>query len=119
MQLKFKNKLSLPTFTGSRIEGEDSSTISVALVDALSGQVVTTDLTEGIGVLGELSFTDNSSWIRSRKFRLGARIVDGHFNRIAERGLTERWEDGKERRTVIHTQCRRGGERIAECRLAG
>ncbi|WOK95116.1 hypothetical protein Cni_G03823 [Canna indica] len=133
LQLKFKNKLSLPIFTGSRIEAEDSSTISVSLVDALSGQVVTTgsestlkveivvldgdfevsengnwtfeefrnyiikerqgkrplltgdvyvDLTEGVGVLGELSFTDNSSWIRNRKFRLGARIADGHFNGI-------------------------------------
>ncbi|KAH0901143.1 hypothetical protein HID58_040646 [Brassica napus] len=27
-------------------------------------------LKEGVGTLGELSFTDNSSWIRSRKFRL-------------------------------------------------
>ncbi|CAL9073836.1 unnamed protein product [Musa acuminata var. zebrina] len=27
-------------------------------------------LKEGVGTLGELTFTDNSSWIRSRKFRL-------------------------------------------------
>jgi hypothetical protein len=30
----------------------------------------------GVGILGgELAITDNSSWLRSRKFRLGARIV--------------------------------------------
>nr|XP_043636917.1 calmodulin-binding protein 60 A-like [Erigeron canadensis] len=34
------------------------------------------NLNEGIGVVGNLSFTDNSSWTRSRKFRLGARVLD-------------------------------------------
>ncbi|OWM62910.1 hypothetical protein CDL15_Pgr020204 [Punica granatum] len=29
----------------------------------------------GVGYLAELAFTDNSSWVRSRKFRLGARTV--------------------------------------------
>ncbi|RWV96808.1 hypothetical protein GW17_00040459, partial [Ensete ventricosum] len=43
------------------------------------------DLNEGIGILGELSFTDNSSWTRSRKFRLGARVPDGHCNGIRVR----------------------------------
>ncbi|XVF54173.1 hypothetical protein PTKIN_Ptkin05aG0159300 [Pterospermum kingtungense] len=33
-------------------------------------------LTEGIGLVGEISFTDNSSWTRSRRFRLGARVVE-------------------------------------------
>ncbi|KAF7134686.1 hypothetical protein RHSIM_Rhsim08G0168400 [Rhododendron simsii] len=33
-------------------------------------------LEAGIGLVGEVSFTDNSSWTRSRKFRLGARVVD-------------------------------------------
>ncbi|KAG7613942.1 CALMODULIN-BINDING PROTEIN60 [Arabidopsis suecica] len=33
-------------------------------------------LNDGIGVMDEISFTDNSSWTRSRKFRLGVRIVD-------------------------------------------
>lgn len=32
---------------------------------------------EGSAVIGEIEFTDNSSWIRSRKFRLGARVVPG------------------------------------------
>lgn len=34
-------------------------------------------LKDGVGVLGEVFFTDNSSWIRSRKFRLGAWAVSG------------------------------------------
>lgn len=40
--------------------------------------------------LGELEFTDNSSWIRSRKFRLGARVISetSHGSRILE-ALTE------------------------------
>lgn len=34
-------------------------------------------LKDGVGTLGELSFTDNSSWIRSRKFRLGLKVASG------------------------------------------
>jgi len=34
-------------------------------------------LKDGVGTLGELTFTDNSSWIRSRKFRLGVKISSG------------------------------------------
>ncbi|KAL9439259.1 hypothetical protein AB3S75_024839 [Citrus x aurantiifolia] len=126
LQLQFLNNLSLPVFTGARIEGDDSS-IKVALVDTLTGQIVTSGsessakveivvlegdfdgdesdnwtiedfknnivreregkkplltgdafltLKEGIGSVGEISFTDNSSWTRSRRFRLGARVVD-------------------------------------------
>lgn len=33
-------------------------------------------LKDGVGVVGEISYTDNSSWTRSRRFRLGARVVD-------------------------------------------
>jgi hypothetical protein len=126
--LQFRNKLALPLFTGSKVEGEQGSTIHVVLVDANNGQVVTAgpeavakldlvvlegdfaaddeenwsqeefenaevrerdgkrplltgDLTvilkDGVGALGELTFTDNSSWIRSRKFRLGVKISSG------------------------------------------
>ncbi|XP_042501587.1 protein SAR DEFICIENT 1-like isoform X2 [Macadamia integrifolia] len=42
----------------------------------LTGDVNVT-VRDGIATVGELSFTDNSSWIRSRKFRLGARVVPG------------------------------------------
>ena len=47
----------------------------------ISGDVFVA-LIDGIGTVGELSFTDNSSWTRSRKFRLGARTEDGCFNGI-------------------------------------
>lgn len=126
LQLKFLSKLSLPVFTGTRIEGEDGAGIKVALIDSFTDEVVqyspessakveivvlegdfdgdegdnwtleefknnivreregkkpllTGDvflyLKEGIGSVGEISFTDNSSWTRSRRFRLGARVV--------------------------------------------
>lgn len=45
-------------------------------------------LKDGIGTLGELSFTDNSSWVRSRKFRIGARIASGYCNGIVIREAT-------------------------------
>ncbi|KAL8225950.1 hypothetical protein R6Q57_018507 [Mikania cordata] len=37
-------------------------------------------LNEGVGLVGDLCFTDNSSWTRSRKFRLGARVLDNCDN---------------------------------------
>lgn len=128
LRLQFRNKLALPLFTGSKVEGEQGSAIHVVLQHAGTGQVVTTgpeasakldivvlegdftaedeenwtqeefenfevrerdgkrplltgDLTvalkDGVGTLGELTFTDNSSWIRSRKFRLGVKIASG------------------------------------------
>jgi hypothetical protein len=39
-------------------------------------------LKDGVGALGELTFTDNSSWIRSRKFRLGVKIASGTLEGI-------------------------------------
>ncbi|KAF6154691.1 hypothetical protein GIB67_000575 [Kingdonia uniflora] len=133
LQLQFQNKLSLPIFTGSKIEGEENSMVEVTLVDTLTGQVVSSspessakveivvlegdfegteadswtvedfnynivkeregkrplltgdtvfNLIEGIAMVGELVFTDNSSWTRSRKFRLGARVLDNNCDRI-------------------------------------
>ncbi|KAJ7517262.1 hypothetical protein O6H91_21G016300 [Diphasiastrum complanatum] len=129
LRLQFRNKLALPLFTGSKVEGDQGSAVHVVLQDAETGQVVTTGLEtstkldivvlegdfsvdeeedwtqedfeahevrerdgkrplltgdlsvtlkEGVGTLGELTFTDNSSWIRSRKFRLGVRIASGY-----------------------------------------
>ncbi|KHG14637.1 hypothetical protein F383_07493 [Gossypium arboreum] len=140
LQLQFLNNLSLPVFTGARIEAEDCSTIKVAIVDALTGQIVTSGpessakvevvvlegdfdgdeednwaveefnnnivkeregkkplltgdsfltLTEGIGLVGEISFTDNSSWTRCRRFRLGARVVDGSGGTRVREAKTE------------------------------
>lgn len=128
LRLQFRNKLALPLFTGSKVEGEQGSAIHVVLQDSNSGQVVSSGpeasakleivvlegdfgaddednwpqdefenaevrerdgkrplltgdlnvtLKDGVGTLGELTFTDNSSWIRSRKFRLGVKIASG------------------------------------------
>lgn len=127
LQLQFLNSISLPVFTGARIEGEDCSALKVGLIDILTGQIVSSgpessakfeivvlegdfdgdegehwtdeefknnivreregkkplltgevilNLKDGIGMVGEISFTDNSSWTRSRRFRLGVRVVD-------------------------------------------
>ncbi|XP_010905679.1 calmodulin-binding protein 60 B isoform X2 [Elaeis guineensis] len=39
----------------------------------LTGDLTIT-LSSGVGHLGDVTFTDNSSWIRSRRFRLGVRV---------------------------------------------
>ncbi|KAK1356520.1 hypothetical protein POM88_049776 [Heracleum sosnowskyi] len=41
LQLQFSESISLPVFTGSRIEGDQGTAMKVTLVDAVSGQVVT------------------------------------------------------------------------------
>ncbi|XP_073278297.1 calmodulin-binding protein 60 D-like [Primulina huaijiensis] len=129
LQLHFKSRLSLPLFTGGKVEGEQGATIHVVLIDHNTGHVVTSGpessvkldvvtlegdfnnednedwneeefeshivkeregkrplltgdllvtLKEGVGTLGDLTFTDNSSWIRSRKFRLGLKVASGY-----------------------------------------
>lgn len=133
LQLHFKSRLSLPLFTGAKVEGEQCAAILVVLLDADTGRVVTSgpeasaklDITvlegdfnnedeedwtqedfeshevkeregkrplltgdlqvtlkEGVGTIGELIFTDNSSWIRSRKFRLGLKVASGYCEGI-------------------------------------
>ncbi|KAK3435491.1 hypothetical protein EUGRSUZ_C00185 [Eucalyptus grandis] len=128
LQLQFRSRLSLPLFTGGKVEGEQGAAIHAVLVDANTSHVVTSGLEssvkldvvvlegdfnneddegwtqeefeshvvkeregkrplltgdlqitlkEGVGTLGELTFTDNSSWIRSRKFRLGLKVASG------------------------------------------
>lgn len=42
----------------------------------LTGDLQVT-LKDGVGTLADLTFTDNSSWIRSRKFRLGLKVSSG------------------------------------------
>ncbi|XP_020220819.1 calmodulin-binding protein 60 D [Cajanus cajan] len=130
LQLQFRNRLSLPLFTGGKVEGEHGTGIHIVLVDTKTGHVVTSGpascakldlfvlegdfnnedddnwneedfdshvvkeregkrpllngdlqvtLKEGVGTLGELTFTDNSSWIRSRKFRLGLKVSPGCY----------------------------------------
>ncbi|KAK9115424.1 hypothetical protein Syun_022221 [Stephania yunnanensis] len=47
----------------------------------ITGDVSLT-LRAGCASIGALTFTDNSSWIRSRTFRLGARVVHGSSNDV-------------------------------------
>jgi len=133
LRLNFVNKLNLPIFTGSKVEGEQGFPIQIVILDTSTGQAITTgpessqkveivvlegdfvpndeedwtaeefdnhvvreregkrplltgdlliSLKDGVGTLGELTFTDNSSWIRSRKFRLGARVAGGSYDGI-------------------------------------
>nr|XP_011464525.1 PREDICTED: uncharacterized protein LOC101299477 isoform X2 [Fragaria vesca subsp. vesca] len=140
LKLQFLNSLSLPVFTGARIEGEESSSIQIALVDYFTGQVVESgpessakveivvlegdfdgeegdnwtpeefknnivreregkkplltgepaiNLNDGVGSVSEISFTDNSSWTRSRRFRLGARVVDNFDGTRVREAKTE------------------------------
>ncbi|KAL9243571.1 hypothetical protein vseg_017443 [Gypsophila vaccaria] len=128
LQLHFRTKMSLPLFTGGKVEGEHGAAIHIVLIDANSGKLVTSGpescakldivvlegdfndeddanwteeeferhlvkeregkrplltgelqvtLKDGVGTLGELTFTDNSSWIRSRQFRLGLKVASG------------------------------------------
>ncbi|KAJ8767761.1 hypothetical protein K2173_020701 [Erythroxylum novogranatense] len=42
-------------------------------------------LKEGVGTIGDLTFTDNSSWIRSRKFRIGVKLAPGCCEEIRVR----------------------------------
>ncbi|KAF8030094.1 hypothetical protein BT93_E2502 [Corymbia citriodora subsp. variegata] len=137
LQLQLQTKLSLPIYTGKKLEGKGGDPISVALIDADTGKVVTSGressikldvvvlegdfkkddddswaqkefedylvkqregkrpllagnlqvmLRQGVGELGELIFTDNSSWNRSKMFRIGLKVASGyHVNsRIRE-----------------------------------
>ena len=47
---------------------------------------VLVNMRNGFAVVGDIEFTDNSSWVRGKKFRLGARVVPSscHGVRILE-----------------------------------
>ncbi|XP_039168435.1 calmodulin-binding protein 60 D isoform X2 [Eucalyptus grandis] len=129
LRLQLQTKLPGPLFTGKKLEGEGGARISVALIDANTGDVVTSGpessmkldvvvlegdfnkddgddwaqqefenymvkererkgplligdllvpLKGGVGELGELIFTDNSSWNRSKRFRIGLKVASGY-----------------------------------------
>ncbi|CAL5445187.1 unnamed protein product [Camellia sinensis] len=55
----------------------------------LTGELQIT-MRDGLALVGEIEFTDNSSWIRSRKFRVGARVVHGSSQAVRVReAMTE------------------------------
>lgn len=137
MRLVFNRPLSLPIFTGSKIEDVDNNFLQIFLIDTQNGlathptpiklQVVVLDgdfapegdnwttagfekhivrertgrrpllagefhviLRDGIATIGDLSFTDNSSWIRSQHFKIGVRVVqDGKRGPKIKEAITE------------------------------
>ncbi|KAF7849533.1 hypothetical protein BT93_L0671 [Corymbia citriodora subsp. variegata] len=129
LRLQFQTKLSHLLFTGRKLRGVGDDHISVALINANTGDVVTSGpessikldvivlegdfnkddeddwaheefenfvvkerqqkgllltgdlqvtLNGGVGELGELIFTDNSSWNRSKRFRIGLKKASGY-----------------------------------------
>ncbi|KAA8541260.1 hypothetical protein F0562_025133 [Nyssa sinensis] len=55
----------------------------------LTGDLFVT-MRDGSAAVGDIEFTDNSSWIRSRKFRIGARVVQVSSNGVRIReAMTE------------------------------
>ncbi|KAJ6765046.1 PROTEIN SAR DEFICIENT 1 [Salix koriyanagi] len=56
----------------------------------LAGDCLTVNLRDGCAAIGDIEFTDNSSWIRSRKFRLGVRVVPESYQGVRIReAITE------------------------------
>ncbi|KAI7741869.1 hypothetical protein M8C21_027948 [Ambrosia artemisiifolia] len=140
MQLKFRKRLTLPIFTGTKILDEDGNPLEIYLVDIrnnqestfsgtiklqivvldgdfpsadnnniwtsddfdknivkerrgkrplLAGEVSVT-MKDGVVFLGDIELTDNSSWIRSRKFRIAARVVQASSHELVVReAMTE------------------------------
>ncbi|GLT48889.1 hypothetical protein SLA2020_224790 [Shorea laevis] len=55
----------------------------------LTGELMVT-VRDGVASVGDIEFTDNSSWIRSRKFRIGAKVAQGSFPDVRVReAMTE------------------------------
>nr|GMD09390.1 calmodulin-binding protein 60 D-like isoform X2 [Ipomoea batatas] len=54
----------------------------------LTGDLVI-QLKNGMGHIGDINFTDNSSWIRSRKFRLGVKIISNSGEQRVREGISK------------------------------
>lgn len=80
-------------------EGLDSDKFSGKIVKPRDGKrpllVGNTEVTlnGGVGIVGDISFTDNSKWIRSGKFRLGACVDSERCGTVIkiQEGLTEKF----------------------------
>ncbi|KAL8250417.1 hypothetical protein R6Q59_034110 [Mikania micrantha] len=64
LKLKFRKKIALPVYTGIPLLGENQTPIEVALVDALTEQIVNTGLesTAKLEIVGFRVGDDNDSW---------------------------------------------------------
>ncbi|KAK8537039.1 hypothetical protein V6N12_043220 [Hibiscus sabdariffa] len=69
----------------------------------LTGELAVT-VRDGVGLIGDMEFTDNSSWIRSRKFRIGGKVAQGSSNGVRIReAMTEAFvvKDHRGERTAL------------------
>ncbi|KAJ4818179.1 hypothetical protein LUZ62_030745 [Rhynchospora pubera] len=58
----------------------------------LSGDVSNITMRDGSTTIGDLQFTDNSSWIRNRHFRIGVRVMPGINDRtFIKESMTEKF----------------------------
>ncbi|KAF3339630.1 Protein SAR DEFICIENT 1 [Carex littledalei] len=81
------------------LEGLDSDKFSSKIVKARDGKrpllVGNTEVTlnQGVGIIGDTYFTDNSKWLRSGKFRLGACIDSERCGTVIkiQEGLSEKF----------------------------
>ncbi|MED6106039.1 hypothetical protein PIB30_000824 [Stylosanthes scabra] len=79
LQLQFENNISLPVFTGARIEGEDGSNLRVVLVDVSTGKVVSSGPESLAKVeIVVLEVVDNFDGVRIREAKTESFIVRDH-----------------------------------------
>ncbi|XP_076947539.1 calmodulin-binding protein 60 B-like [Bidens hawaiensis] len=99
LKLQFRNKINLPVYTGQTILGENQKPIQIALVDALTDQIVTTG-TDSAAKLEILGFRvggcddeDEGSWSYAElqekvlSERRGRRILQGNTHLQLKEGV--------------------------------
>ncbi|KAK3030084.1 hypothetical protein RJ639_037632 [Escallonia herrerae] len=123
LKLQFFNKISSPVLTGERIQGGEGASITVALVDCLTEQVVKSGpealaevellflkeiqifSVETIGHLKcEIHITHNRNWFKNCQFRLGARVVNNDLGIQVKEAKTDPF-DVKDRRKIYDKKC--------------
>ncbi|KAK1359558.1 hypothetical protein POM88_044032 [Heracleum sosnowskyi] len=116
-QMQFLNTVSQPISGESLFEADGDTKIKLALIDASTGEIVSNEPISSakveivvfdadidddvgdnwtyekfssnlVGLHGDITFTDNSSWRRSRKFRLGARVLNNCYEIRVREGRT-------------------------------
>ncbi|KAI3785756.1 hypothetical protein L1987_44881 [Smallanthus sonchifolius] len=87
LKLKFRNRVSLPVFTGVPLLGENQTPIEIALVDVLTEQIINigTESTAKLEIMGfRVGDDDDYSWTfeefqeRIMSERQGRRILQGN-----------------------------------------
>ncbi|GAA0165835.1 hypothetical protein LIER_21133 [Lithospermum erythrorhizon] len=89
-QLRFDNNIPDMLFTSSKVDSLDNRPVNITLYDANSNQIVASGPLSAVKITivvvdgdfnpddqedwTEQDFTNNSSWVRGRKFRLGAKV---------------------------------------------